>query len=1007
MASSYQIIMRRRNRKARKQADRARRRFWTVLFGSIITVVFIIPSGVAFGSALSTYAEATTYLPDAGEDLVTALRRSAAADAPSTQFTDISETRVLYRAQDLLADERGWIALETLPPFLIDATLLSEDPDFFSGGADRPRFDPAGTLLRLWNNALLGPAAPDASITGRLVRNAVLSLPDFDRGDTLDLRSREIALVAEINRRYTPAQILEWHLNTNYYGSEVYGIEAAAQTYFGKRAVDLTLDEAALLAAIPMAAQYNPLDNEVAARVRGGDLLRLMLAEGVITQAQYDSAATAEPVIRRDGGARPQIAPEFVLFARRQAERILNDLGRDGARLVARGGLRIVTTLDVDLYLQAECALRAQIARLSRQTPPTATLDGTACAANAYLPPLSVDAVTLPEDARLPDFGVIVLMDARTGELRAMVGDGTAAQYQPGGTLQPFVYIEGFNGGLGGLYTPARMVLDIPMQFPGSEEGLIYAVSNPDGRFRGPMNLRDAMGAGLLPPAADVAYRQGMSNVIRTAHQMGLNSLDENAYDLMLLERGGSVSPIDVTYAYSVFATLGDMRGVGVSPLGFGYRGRDPVAVRRIEDASGAVLWQYDPEDASTCRTLTFCTPLLEKGLAYLVNDVLADSSTRVPVYGDSHPLDLTRPAAIVNTLTSDSVDNWAVGYTPQMVVSVLMRRDDRSPMDLPPLATDGAASVWRALMEYAHSRDSLPITGWQRPESIVEALVCETSGLAPNGVCPTTVEIFLAGTERLTQDTYWQLVEINNQTGQLATINTPAGLRTQARYFVPPSEARDWWIANNQPLPPTEVDTVSIPQAVSAARIASPPNYSYVGGNVRIEGTLNATNMRFYQLSYGQGLNPREWINLSEPVTNYRPGDALGVWDTAGLDGLYSLRLVLTRDDNTVESDVRLVTVDNIPPTVTLNSAEPGKVYRFPGDETVQVVAEAVDNLRVERVDFYANGQFLGSDPSWPFSFDWRIDRPGTQTFTAIVFDSVGNQAQAEWTVDVLRSGA
>lgn len=1007
MASSYQIIMRRRNRKARKRADSVRRRFWTVLFGTIFFIIFVIPSGVAFGSAITTYAQATSYLPGTSEDLVTALRSAAAQNDQATEFTDVSETRILYRAQNLLADDRGWIEIETVPPFLVDATLLSEDRDFFAGGADRARFDPAGTLLRLWNNTLLGPVDPDPSITGRLVRNAVLSLADFDRGETVDLRGREIALVAEINRRYTPAQILEWHLNTNYYGSEIYGIESAAQTYFGKRAVDLTLEEAALLAAIPTASQYNPLDNEIAARARAGDLLRVMLTSGVITQAQYDSASAAEPPIRRDGGTRPQLAPEFVLYARRQAERILTDLGRDGARLVARGGIRIVTTLDADLYLQAECALRAQLARLDGTPPPTSTLDGTGCAASAFLPPLSVDAVTLPDDAQLPNLGAIVLLDARTGELRAMVGDGAVAQYQPGSTLQPFVYMEGFNGGLGGLYTPARMVLDIPLQFPGSEEGLIYTVSNPDGRFRGPMNLRDAMGAGLLPPAADVAYRQGMSNVIRTAHQMGLNSLDQNAHDLMLLERGGAVSPLDIAYAYSVFAALGDMRGVSVEPIGFGYRGRDPVAVRRIEDASGAILWEYDPEDAAVCRSLTFCTPLMEKGLAYLVNDVLSDSEPRLPVYGSGSPLELTRPAAIVNTLTSDGADNWAVGYTPQIVAGVVMRRTDASSMDLPPLATDGAASVWRAVMEYAHNRDGLPVIGWERPETIVEALVCETSGLAPNGVCPTHVEVFLSGTERQAQDTYWQLVEINNQNGQLATINTPAGLRSEARYFVPPSEARDWWIANNQPLPPTEVDTVSVPQAVSAARIVSPPNYSYVGGQVSIEGTLNATNMRFFQLAYGQGLNPTEWINLSEPVAEYEAGDTLGVWNTAGLDGLYSLRLVLTREDNTVESDVRLVTVDNIAPTIALNSAEPGKVYRFPGDDTVQVVAEATDNLRVERVDFYADGQFLGADPSWPYSFDWRIERPGTMTFTAIVYDAVGNEAQTEWTVEVLRSGS
>lgn len=1004
MASSTQLIRRRRARQDRVRHQRRWRRFWTSLFSTLFVVFVVLPLGTAFGWALSVYTAAANALPPVGQDLATALQANAAAqdDARMTEFYDRNGIQLLYRARDPLSTGT-WVNIDTLPPYVIDATLLSEDPDFFS----ETRFNAADMLFDLWRNALIATLPPDASITGRLVRNAVLLLSEADTGDDNDLRSREIALVAEINRRYTPRQILEWHLNTNYYGSDAYGIEAAAQTYFGKRAVDLTLDEAALLAAIPTAPQYNPFDDDTAARGRQRDLLRLMYNRGRISEDQFNAVVNVQTVIR-PGATLPQIAPEYVVYARRQAERILTHLGRDGTRLVARGGLRITTALDVDLYVQADCALKAHLARLNDETPPPAALDGRPCIAAASLPPLTVASLIgdTPE-GQPPDQGAIVVLDARTGELRALVGSALSAIYQPGITLQPFVYFEGFNGGLGGLYTPATMVLDIPQQFPATQEGLIFTVANPDGRFRGPMNLRSAMGAGLYPPAASLAYRQGMTTILRTAHLTGLNSLDENSASLMLLESGGAVSPLDIAYSYSVFAALGDMRGVPVEPLAFGYRGRDPVAVLQIEDAEGNLLWAYDRESAAACRTLDFCTPLMDKGLAYLVNDVLADAETRWPVQGRDTALDLSRLAAVTNGQTSDRVDNWTAGYTPQIVTVVHLGRADRAAMNLPPFALDGAAPVWRAIMEYVHARDAEAPTGWTRPPNIIEARVCDISGLAPNGVCPTYTEIFLEGTQPRVVDTYWQVYEINNQTGQLATANTPAALRTEARYFVPPEEALDWWRANNQPLPPTEIDTVSIPQQFRSVRITTPEAFGYVGGVVEIRGQINATDLQFYQLAYGRGLNPAEWISIGETRTSYTRGDPLGTWDTTHLDGLYSLRLVLTRNDNSVESDVIQVTVDNVPPTILLDTSEPGKIHRWPTDSFVEVVATATDNFAIDRVEFYHNGDLLGADENWPYSFRWEIDGAGAENFSAVVYDAVGNQASADLTVEILRAGS
>ncbi len=358
--------------------------------------------------------------------------------------------------------------------------------------------------------------------------------------------------------------------------------------------------------------------------------------------------------------------------------------------------------------------------------------------------------------------------------------------------------------------------------------------------------------------------------------------------------------------------------------------------------------------------------------------------------------------------MTGDRQDDWTVGYTPQYVVGVTLNRSDGSALTLDDFGMSGAAPVWRALTEYVHARSGITPTLWDRPESVVDALVCDISGLLPNGVCPVHSEIFLDGTQPRTTDSYWRTVEINNQTGQLANFNTPTELRSEARFFVPPSGApTDWWIANHQPLPPTQYDDVSNPQVIDTVQITRPVLFDYVGGSVDVYAQMDTAQMAYFQLEYGQGLQPTQWFSIGGQQTDYAPDRPVGTWDTSALDGLYSLRLVVVSTDNRRESSAIQVTVDNVPPKVTLNSVEPGKIYRWPGDDTVSLQASVDDNLTVDRVEFYHDNQLLGADPAWPFTLDWRIEGLGQQTFTAIAFDAVGNQASAQVTVDVIRSGS
>lgn len=982
MSSVAHIIRRRRARKARQRTQRQRSSLWLLLIASVILFIVVVPITIILGVAGYLYTQAANNMPTAAETIY------LDPIVGATELYDRSGTTLIYAVEDPLGNQRRWLDLDVLPDYVISATLLVEDADYLR----TTNFDIFQTLNRLWRYILDVPVASDRSITGRLVRNAVLPLA---RRSGLDDTLLEIALVAESERQMSPEDLLEWHLNTNYYGNDAYGIDAAAQVYLGKSADTLTLDEAALLVAIPTAPRFNPFDNEVASRGRQADLLVNMYNNALINKPQFDQATAVSTQLRADFIQRPVLAADFSIYARQQAQDILNNLGLDGARMVARSGLKITTTLDLDLYFQSDCVLRAHLDRLQGGLGNVLAQDNTPCAAINYLTqPFGADA-TAP-----PDMGAMMMMNANTGEIYSIVGDARAQVHQPDATLHPFVYFEGF---LQRLFTPASMVYDVPRAFPGPADGLIYTPTNPDGRFRGPLNLRDAMVAGLIPPAVYVADNRGITQVLRTAHFIGINSMDENNYDLDILSRGGAVSVLDTTYAYSVFATMGVMRGVDVEPIAQGYRVRNPIAVLEIADADGNVLWVYDEERRNLSQTIIF-----QPSLGYLVNDILSDNITRQQVLGtQDEVLQLTRPSAVVNGLSIDKRDSWTVGYTPNIVLGVHLDRADNVGMSLDVYGRQGSAPIWRALMNYVHDRNGIAPTDWQRPEGVEESVVCDISGLVPSDTspCPTRREIFPPNS-LLLEDTYWETYEVNTQTGQLATANTPTNIRAEQVYFVPPNDILEWWTETGQPLPPTDYDTISRPEVLKAVQILQPADFAYVGGTVDIRGSIDDPNMDYYQLAFGQDVNPREWLGIGEQQTTYAPGTSLGTWDTSGLNGVYTLRFTVVFTDGSIDLDTKLVTLDNTPPTLNLLTGDGTSTIRYPAQTVVSLIADAADNLTIDRVEFYQNGTLIGIDREWPYGFELDITSVGTEVFSAVVFDQVGNNAQADLTVDIVRSG-
>lgn len=973
MPKAAHIIRRRHARKQRKRSGSRWAALWLALLAGLPALICFLPLIAALVLAIWLYAQAASAFP-AAEALV-----SRDPESSETRFFDRSGETLIYAVRNPHGGERSPVTLAEVPGFVGDLTLAAEN----QGGMIKAHAEPAQSLLQVWRYMLGVPILKETGIIDRLTQNVFLPR---SRASGLDESLLELVQSAEGKRRYSAEELLELHLNTNYYGSEAFGIEAAARVYLGKSAAELELAEAALLAAIPLSPRQNPIDDESGARQGAADLLLEALNLGLIDQGAYDGAAKALASITiAESNRLPEIAPEFNLYARRQAQFILDNLGYDGARLVARGGLRIRTSLDLDLYAQSECLARAHLQQLRHGggAPGTQLRQGATCnAARELLPFASV--------ASAPDKATTVILDVESGKILSMTGSAQLATRQPGVVLQPFVYIEGF---LRRLYTPATMVYDTPQVYPIQAEGLIYSPANPDGRFHGPMNLRDAMSAALLPPAVQVASSRGMGQVIRSAQRLGFNSLDESRSKLDILERGGEVSVLDTGYAYSVLAGMGVMRGLPAEPVGAGFRGRDPVAVLRITDARDKLLWEYAGAQERSNETA-----VIEPSLAYLVNDILVDERARQRILERAdEALQAARPAAVIDGMSGDRRDSWTVGYNPQIVVAAHVEREDGTALDLEHYDRAGSAPIWRALFDYATARDDLPAREWRKPADIEEFLVCEISGQLPPATdhCPTRREIVPAGTS-LGRDSLWQTVEINSLTGQLATVATPENQRRAAVYFLPPDDIMDWWIADGRPLPPNTVEAGGQSAEASAVQLLQPSDFDYVGGLVEVTGRINEEDMLQYALAYGAGVNPQEWIEIfgvSAPATSV---DLNVSWDTAGLHGVYTLKLTALVDDGATIVDTKQVTLDNTPPSVELRASDGLSAVRYPAARVISLLADASDNLAIDRVEFYQDAELLGVDRDWPFGFEYEILGVGSLNFVALAFDQVGNSADA-----------
>lgn len=936
-----QVIRRRRRQKAASGSN-------PILGAVMASMATIATVGallflMAGGAALGYYLYATQDLPDTSGLVVREVSRSA-------KIYD-RNGRMLYELFDPQSGRRTNVTIGEVSPYLIQATIATEDASFYENQGINLR----GIVRALWNNLTNQESLQGgSSITQQLVKNVFI--PEQQRAAaSIDRKVKEVALSLELTRRFTKDQILEYYLNELNYGNLSYGIEAAAQSYFAKPAKDLDLAEAAMLAGIPqLPAVYSPLLNPRGAKDRQEQVLDLMVRQGFVTPGEAEAAKAVELEYK---ATRFDIkAPHFVMYVRELlAEKY-------GARALYRSGLKITTSLDLDLQEMGEQVVREQVEKTAR----------TINAHNAAL----------------------TAIDPRTGEILAMVGsadyfdssiDGqvniATSERQPGSSFKPFTYVAAFMKG----WNPATMLLDVPVTI---RDGVNppYSPLNFDKKFSGPVSVRQALSNSMNIPAIKTIEYVGIDEVLNLAHRMGITTLNRKGwYGLSLTLGGGEVKLLDLTYAYSVFANMGEMKGVPVPPdrRAPGHRNLEPVAVLKVEGADGRVLEEFTGPQTDR---------ILPAEYAYLITNILSDNIARAPVFGNSLQLGGGRPAAVKTGTTEDLKDFWTMGFTPELAVGVWMGNSNSAKL------TGGFSGtttgpIWEKFMVNALAET--PVSQFPRPSGIVAAEVCSPSGLVPTPECQRKrTEIFVRGQEPKEKDNLWKLVKLDKVNGLLAGPHTPPGDIEEKAFLVLPPEAREWAEQQKIEQPPTQVSNRSAGPAPVA--ITGPAPGALVRAQFSIRGSAAGDDFANYVLEAGRGTAPTTWTVITgsrpTPITN----GVLGAFDTTKLSGPYTLRLTVRRKSGRADQVTTSIVVDNTRPVVQLIAPGPGaRLTLAPGADSVTLQAEATDDNGIERVDFYVDGNPVGSASGAPYRMVWKMT-PGAHVLTATAVDRAGNAARS-----------
>ena len=647
-------------------------------------------------------------------------------------------TQILDRNGETLYDiyvnqRRDPVELSAVPLYLRQATIAIEDKNFYK----HQGFDILGIFRGFTRVFTRGYAQGGSTLTQQLVKNVLLS---SER--SLIRKVKEFVLAIQIEKKYSKDQILQMYLNEAPYGGTAWGVEAASEVYFGKKVTDLDLVESAILAGFPQSpSYYSPYSADPKAYIkRTAQVLRRMREDGYITSDQEKEVnAQAAGIAFQSKGASFK-APHFVQYVQKILE------ARYGENVVEQGGLKVTTTLDLELQDKAQEAVAEEIAKVEAQ------------------------GITN---------GAAIVLDPQTGEILAMVGsknfndpnyDGqvnvSTSLRQPGSAFKPFTYVTALMKG----YTASTLLLDVETVFPGGANLPDYKPVNYDGKYRGPMQVRYALGNSINLAAVKMLAKVGVKNVLETAHNMGITTLAPtqetlNRVGLSLTLGGGEVRLIDLTVAYAPF-------------MNKGFR-VDPVAILKVEDVNGKVLEEAKPKSppAGGKRVLT-------EEQAFLIANILSDNSARQEIFGVNSLLNITGKTLAVKTgTTNDKRDNWTVGGNSQALVGVWVGNNDNSPMLNVASGVSGASPIWRRVILAALA--DKPNVGFDIPAGIVSAAVDVVSGYRAHDGFPSRQEYFIKGTEPGTDPVHVKL-KVCKSEGKLATPSDVAsGNYEEKEFFV------------------------------------------------------------------------------------------------------------------------------------------------------------------------------------------------------------------------------
>lgn len=603
----------------------------------LMTVIAIIIFVLAAGTGLGFLTASIHTMPN----LKSEIRPPA-----SSQFFDVNG-KLIATTQSV--ENRLPVTLNKIPKNLQNAFISAEDARFYQ----HIGIDPKGILRAVWSNITdRGVSEGGSTITQQLAKNALLS-----QERTLKRKIQEAVLALQIERQYSKSEILEMYLNHIYFGQGAYGVEAAAQVYFGKNVEDLNLAECAMLAGIPKSPNYfSPATNLKAAKERQAVVLEQMVKYGYIDASTEAKARSTEIKIASNKNKSQAEASYFIDYVTQQL------IDKYGADAVYKDGLKIYTTIDLDMQHAAEKAMN-------------------------QLPTIRTDSNGIKQPQ-----GALIAIDPHTGYIKAMVGGrgndqfnrAVMAERQPGSAFKPFVYLAAIENGM----STSTIIDDSPVTFSG------WTPHNYDGQSHGKVTLKTALEQSLNVPTVKLANQIGVDKPLYWAQQMGISTLvlqgptnDRN----LSMALGGltkGVTPLEIASAYGVLANQG-VRA-------------EPIAIVKVIDRNGKILENNSPREKV----------IINERSAYILTDMLRG----VILHGTGTAANIGRPAAGKTGTTDDYKDAWFVGYTPDLVAAVWMGFDNDGYLRS---VTGGTtpARIWNQFMHQALA--NIPARDFYRPNGI------------------------------------------------------------------------------------------------------------------------------------------------------------------------------------------------------------------------------------------------------------------------------------------------